>query len=199
MSFKRNHWIFNVRPRFWPLVSWKTYPNIWTWRLLNVQQPWSVLHLHLGVGWYCVGGLSCTGRSSCNDVHHFCCCHLSFVQWILHGLQSRLSQCHLGTRLVLYPSGILFLTQHFLRWHVHLWNKVDFPENIFLALHFLQITRRFFQLLPFFVHGCFRIRNFHRSRHRNKFVHQVAVTNCILFLRCDLDDLSVELVPNAFS
>ena len=32
-SFKKNHWIFNVWPRFRPFMSWKTYPCIWTFWL----------------------------------------------------------------------------------------------------------------------------------------------------------------------
>ena len=58
ISFKRNHWVFDVWPRLWPLVSWKTYPYIWTLRLWNFKHPWCVLHFYLGVSWYCVGGLS---------------------------------------------------------------------------------------------------------------------------------------------
>ena len=30
ISIKRNHRAFDVLPRCWPLVSWKTNPNIWT-------------------------------------------------------------------------------------------------------------------------------------------------------------------------
>ena len=57
-SFKKNHWACIAWARFGPLVSWKTYPCIWTFRLWNLKQPWSVLHFYLGVSWYCVGGLS---------------------------------------------------------------------------------------------------------------------------------------------
>ena len=37
ISFKRNHRVLNGPPRFWPLVSWKTYPYFWTFWLWNVQ------------------------------------------------------------------------------------------------------------------------------------------------------------------
>ena len=45
--------------------------NVYFW------QPWRVLHFALGVSRYGVSCLSITIRKSCNDVHLFCCCHLS--------------------------------------------------------------------------------------------------------------------------
>ena len=53
-----------------------------------------------------------------------------------------------------------------------------------------------FFLFP--VQCCFRIKNVHHSRHRNKFVYQIIMTqsNCILCLRCDLRDFPVEMVPH---
>ena len=39
--------------------------------------------------------------------------------------------------------------------------------------------------ITFFVHGCFRIGNFHRSRHGNKFVNQVLITCRIVSFACN--------------
>ena len=44
ISFKKNHWIFNVWPRFGLFVSWKTYPYVWRVRFRNSEQSGSVLH-----------------------------------------------------------------------------------------------------------------------------------------------------------
>ena len=50
----------------------------------------------------------------------------------------------------------------------------------FLFPHFSQLPRQqLLELLPFFVHCWFRIQNFHRLGHENKFVHQIAVTQRI--------------------
>ena len=71
ISFKRNHWVFNVRPIFWPCVSWNTYPYIKTLWPRNSQQSGSVFHSYLGVRRYCVGCLSITVWKPCNDIHDF--------------------------------------------------------------------------------------------------------------------------------
>ena len=97
IPFEKYHRIFNVDPGFWPLMSWKTYPWVWTFWFCNSDQSRSVLQFHLGIGWYRVGCLSVSIKSSCNNVHYFCGSHL----WRRRGLQSRLLQCHHGARLYL--------------------------------------------------------------------------------------------------
>ena len=44
--------VFRTGPWLWPFMSWKTYPNIWTFWLWNFEQFWSVF--------CCVSCLSCT-------------------------------------------------------------------------------------------------------------------------------------------
>ena len=58
VTIERNYGIFNVWPWFRPFVSWKTCPHIRTFWLWNCEQFWSVLHLDLSVGRYCVSCLS---------------------------------------------------------------------------------------------------------------------------------------------
>ena len=53
-------------------------------------------------------------------------------------------------------------------------------ENIFLALRLIHMLRRdLLELLPFFIHRGFRIQNFHRLGHWNKFMHQIVVSHWI--------------------
>ena len=87
--------------------------------------------------------------------------------------------------------------------NVHQCSKVGFPcvslcfqNNFLFALNFLQLPCWIrFELLPFLVHCCFRIRNSHRLEHRNKLLH----FNCILCLRFDLHGLSAEMISNVVS
>ena len=82
ISLKKNNWIFQVGPRFWPFVFQLTYPNIWTFWLGNSQQRWCIFHFDLGVSWYCVRCLSCASWYSCCDIHYICCRHL-WRRWSL--------------------------------------------------------------------------------------------------------------------
>ena len=47
------------------------YPNIWTFRLWNLQQWWCIFHFDLGVSWYCVCCLSCASWQSWYDIHYY--------------------------------------------------------------------------------------------------------------------------------
>ena len=69
------------------------------------------------------------------------------------------------------------------------------------VLNFVQLPSWIrFELFPFFVHCCFRIRYFHRLRHRKTCEPRCSVSsNNILCLRGDLHDLSVEMMPNVVS
>ena len=49
ISLKRNDWIFHTGSWFRPFVSWKTYPNIWTFWFGNFEQSGSILQFYLGV------------------------------------------------------------------------------------------------------------------------------------------------------
>ena len=63
-----------------------------------------------------------------------------------------------------------------------------FQNDLSVALYIGHLPRwQLFELVPFFVHCCFRIRNFYRLRHRNKLVHLIAVTQRIEpFLRDEI-------------
>ena len=51
-----------------------------------------------------------------------------------------------------------------------------FIDHLFLTFDFRQVPRRnFLQFFPLLVHCCFRCRNLHSLRHRNKFVNQIVV------------------------
>ena len=55
-----------------------------------------------------------------------------------------------------------------------------FQDDLTFALYFVQLPGwNRFELLPFLVHCCFRIRNVHRLRHRNNFVNQIKVSHRI--------------------
>ena len=58
-----------------PIVSWLTYPKIWTFWLWNFEQFWSIFHFDLGVSRYCTCCLSCTSWWPCYDIHYFCSRH----------------------------------------------------------------------------------------------------------------------------
>ena len=77
-----------------------------------------------------------------------------------------------------------------------------FQNNILFALNFVQLLCRYFlKCFHFFIHCCFRTRNFHRLRQWNKHVHPIAVCHRIISFACDYDlhDLSVEKIPNVVS
>ena len=71
---------------FWPFVSWKTYPNIWTFWFGNFEQSGSILQFYLCTRiLHQLLVLSTTIWLSCNDVHHFCSSHLGNVvlRWVV--------------------------------------------------------------------------------------------------------------------
>ena len=97
--------------------------------------------------------------------------------------QSRLSQCHLGTRLVLCTSGALVLTPHSSDDKCTSISGLYFslfvlPESRFLLLfHLINFAYwQVFELRPFFVNCNFRIWNVHRLWHKNRFVPPVVFT-----------------------
>ena len=62
----------------------------------------------------------------------------------------------------------------------------------FFAFYFVQLPGwNRFEFLPFLVHCCSRIRNFHRLRHRNKLVKRVVMSYCTVSFayKCDMHDL----------
>ena len=85
---------------------------------------------------------------------------------------------------------------------VHQCSKVDFPFLFFLCLQkpcfslfsntafcffFGQLPSwQPFEILTHFVHCCCRIRNVHRLRHKNKFVHKIVMTQRIEPLSCNV-------------
>ena len=71
----------------------------------------------------------------------------------------------------------------------------------FFAISFVHLPcRQLFELLPFLVHCCFCIRNFHRLGHGNELVHKMRKTQRVEPLpQCDLRDLLMEPFPNTSS
>ena len=62
-----------------------------------------------------------------------------------------------------------------------------FEINLLLALDFLQLPCwNRFELLPFLVHCCFCVRNFHRLWHGNKFVDQIATDHRSISFACNV-------------
>ena len=192
-------WIFNVWPRFGPFVSWRTYPFFWTLCLWNSEQPGSVLQFYLSVCWYDVSCLSITVLLSCNDIHDFCCCHLK-RRWTLFR-----KDC-IGSRVVFYTMSPRSTTRPLYFWNlgsnsaifemtdVHPCSKVDFLLSLcasritsFLALDVLLLPGwNRLKLLPSLVHCCFRIRKFHRLRHRDKLANKVVMCHRIKSFACDV-------------
>ena len=77
-----------------------------------------------------------------------------------------------------------------------------FQNNILLALHLVHLPSWYrFELLPLLVDCCLRIRNFSSLEASEEFCVQNSndLSTCIQYLRCDLHDLLVEWIPNAFS
>ena len=120
------------------------------------------------------------------------------AQQILQKIQNHLSQCHLAVQLGFCISGVLPPIQHFSADMCPLMMQNElcsarrpcFIDHFFLTSDVRQVPRRnFLQFFPFLVHRCFRCRNFHSLRHRNKFVNQIVVL--ILFLQYGLDDNAV--------
>ena len=95
ISFKTYDWVFNFLTWFWPFVSWKTYPNFWTFWLRNLEEFWSILQFYLGVGRHCISCLSFATWQSCNNIHDLCSSHL-WCRWALF------SEDCVGSRIVLY-------------------------------------------------------------------------------------------------
>ena len=77
---------------------------------------------------------------------------------------------------------------------VHQCSKVDFlfvslsfQNSVAFALYLVQLPGWIcLELLPFLVHCCFRIQNFHRLGHRNKLVHQMLMSHRIVSFACDV-------------
>ena len=76
-----------------------------------------------------------------------------------------------------------------------------FQNNILFALHLVHLPSWYrFDLLPFLVHCCLRIRNFHRLRQRKKFVYQILVTfRIVSFTYNVLFMIFWSWIPNGFS
>ena len=77
-----------------------------------------------------------------------------------------------------------------------------FQDDLLFAFYIGHLPSwQFFELLPFFIHRCICIRDFHRVEHGNELVHKIFMTQRVelLFQQCDLRDLWVESFPNAFS
>ena len=75
-----------------------------------------------------------------------------------------------------------------------------FIDHLFLTFDFGQVPRRnFLQFFPFLVHCCFRCRNFHSLRHRNKCeTNYNTAIKSHLCLQDGLRDLKVQNSPCAF-
>ena len=55
ISFNKYHKVFNLPHEFgFPIMSWKTYPNIWKFRFGNFEQSGSILQFYLNVDRYCI-------------------------------------------------------------------------------------------------------------------------------------------------
>ena len=189
--------------------SWKTYPIIWTFRLWNFEQPWSVFHFHLSVTWYCVGCLSWTSWKPWCNVHDFCGCHLK-CWWSLF------SEHCFRNRIICYnvtseydPAFVYFWywgsSSDFLRWQ----RSINDAKWTFLSL-FLAPSITSFLVLTFVSchdgifsnvshvspHCCLCIWNFKRLRHRNEFVNKTVMCHRIHpFVQwCDLDEICVQLL-----
>ena len=132
---------------------------------------------------YCISCLSCESWQSCNNIHDICSSHLG----------RRRALFNAGSRVVFHfatsepDSAFVFQVLGFqLRilevTHVHQCGKVDFPlvsvcfqDSFPFALDFFFKFHACLELVPFLVHCCFCIRNFHRLRQKNKFVHQIVM------------------------
>ena len=105
------------------------------------------------------------------------------VQWILHKNQNYLLQYHRGAQLDLCTFGALSPIQHFSNdiCPSMMQNELLRPTSLLhrspLSCFWLLSgsTPKFSPIFPFLVHRCFRCRNFHSLRHRNKLVNQIAV------------------------
>ena len=82
----------------------------------------------------------------------------------------------------------------FLRWQMSIsvakWTfflSFCFQNDLRFALYFRQWPCwQLFELLPLLVHSCFRIRNVHCLRHRNKLLHQIVMRHRIVSFACDM-------------
>ena len=93
--------------------------------------------------------------------------------------------CLLGTRLELCTFGTLVLTPHFLRWQMSITEakrssfflSLCFQVTFFFVLHFGHLPWWWlFEFLPFFVHCCLCIWNFHRLVHGNELARRIGMT-----------------------
>ena len=107
---------------------------------------------------------------------------------MLNKSQNLLSLCHLGVQLDLCifeisGSNSTFSEMGFFHGH----NELDCASfclrtsdhfTLVSAFHYLP-CKQFFKLIPFLVHCCFSIREFHCLTHRDKLVHQIVVTGTV--------------------
>ena len=165
-------------------------------RIQRAGQAWqvSISHFYLGKSRYCVCCLTIATKQSGDDIHDLRCCHLRCWRslfseycirpWIVFYNITRAYNCIFGA---LPP------IQHFssekcpLMMQNELLRPTSLLHRSLLSSDFRQVPRRnFIQFFPFLVHCCFRCRNFHSLRHKNKFVILVLLWivsfSCILFL-----------------
>ena len=103
--------------------------------------------------------------------------------WIQHTSLARISQCHLGARLVLCAFDTSVPTPRF--WYDRcpwVWQSrlffafLCFQKNLLCVLYFSQLPSwQLFELLP--LRAC--IQNFHCLGHKNKLVHNIAMTQWV--------------------
>ena len=96
-----NHGIFNFWPRCWPIVSWKTYPNV---RCLCLLEKLSIVDRFSFsiVNWFCVCCSSCKSWWPCEDKQYFCRHNWWCQQTLLceYNIRVRIvPRCHLGAQL----------------------------------------------------------------------------------------------------
>ena len=156
----------------------------------------SIFHFYLGISRYCVCCLSIATLQSGYDIHDFCCRHLwrwwsllakyCIRSWIIFHNSPR------STTLPLY-FWYWGSNSKFLRWQM----SINDAKWTFLPL-FLASSITYFKFLtfvgchawispvfPFFLHCCLCIWYFQSFRQRNKFVHQILVTQLIHTSSCD--------------
>ena len=123
-----------------------------------------------------------------NDVHDFCCCHLS-CWWSLFSeycIRSKIifSQYRLRVQLDLYSwcfvsqFGILQMT------YVHQWSKMNFCglrpcfiDHLWITFDFCQVPRpNLFQFFPFIVHCCLCCESSFFERERGMKCHKTVRT-----------------------
>ena len=152
----------------------------------------------MGISRHCVSCWSCAPWQSGYDIHDFCGRHLwcweILVQWILHTILNRLLQYHLSVQLDLCIFGALSPIRHSSNDRCPSVTQKELlrPSSLLhrspLSCFWLSSgsTPKISQFFPFLVHCCFRCRNFHGLRHRNKLVNQIVVLQWILTFSCNM-------------